>query len=65
MDNWIEHLEVYFALYDYTSKENLTFATLKLFKHALSWWTIVKRHRKGGELLWKVHGVTTEEVLSP
>lgn len=37
LDDWIEHLETYFTLYDYLSKEKLSFVKLKLSNHALTW----------------------------
>lgn len=49
LDDWIEHRETYFTLYSYASKEKLTFATLKLSKHTLTWWKSVRK--QGGREL--------------
>ena len=43
-DDWIERLETYFTLYGYMSKKKITFATLKLSSHALTWWKSYKRN---------------------
>lgn len=47
-------LETYYSSYGYSSRENITFATLKLLKHSLTWG---KYYRKEGEVkgekLWK------------
>ncbi|KAL5732211.1 hypothetical protein ACHQM5_004858 [Ranunculus cassubicifolius] len=37
LDDWIDRLETYFTLYDYSSEDKLAYATLKLSKHALTW----------------------------
>lgn len=53
VDYWIKRVETYFTPYDYLSKERLTFATLKLSKHALAWWKTIRGHYKREVLSWK------------
>jgi hypothetical protein len=38
MNQWIHHMEVYFSVYEVTTKQNISFARLKLEVHALTWW---------------------------
>ncbi|BFG20882.1 hypothetical protein CerSpe_071560 [Prunus speciosa] len=38
LDNWIDQLETYYTIYEYNNHESINFATLKLTKHALTWW---------------------------
>jgi len=53
LDDWLERLETYFTLYGYTSREKITFATLKLSAHALSWWKSYRKHHDGKAVSWK------------
>lgn len=53
LDDWVERLETYFALYGYTSKEKITFATLKLSSHALTWWKSYKRNSNEEVVSWE------------
>ena len=43
LDDWIDRLETYFTLYRFSSEEKLAYATIKLSKHALTWWKSYKR----------------------
>nr|CAD1826013.1 unnamed protein product [Ananas comosus var. bracteatus] len=38
LDAWLDQLETYFDLYNYSNAEKVTFAKLKLVSHALTWW---------------------------
>ena len=46
LDDWVDRLDTYFTLYDYSSEEKLAYATLKLSKHALTWWKAYKKQTK-------------------
>ena len=43
LDDWIDRLETYFTLYQFSGEEKLAYSTIKLSKHALTWWKSYKR----------------------
>ena len=59
LDDWIDRLETYFSLGEYSSREKIKASTLKLSKHALTWWKSYKRKVNYSEVTWK----TFKELL--
>ena len=38
VDKWLNRLEGYFSIHDFSNRENITFALLKAAPHVKDWW---------------------------
>lgn len=38
IDKWLNMLEVYFSVHDFSNRENITFSLLKVGPHVKDWW---------------------------
>nr|CAD1816987.1 unnamed protein product [Ananas comosus var. bracteatus] len=52
LDAWLDQLETYFDLYNYSNAEKVTFAKLKLVGHALTWWKATLQTTANEECTW-------------
>nr|CAD1835516.1 unnamed protein product [Ananas comosus var. bracteatus] len=52
LDAWLDQLETYFDLYNYSNAEKVTFAKLKLVGHALTWWKATLQTTVNEEFTW-------------
>nr|XP_011463525.1 PREDICTED: uncharacterized protein LOC105351274 [Fragaria vesca subsp. vesca] len=53
LDDWMECLDTYFTFHRFTSKEKITYATLKLSSHALTWWKSYRKNSVEKVVSWK------------
>nr|CAD1821363.1 unnamed protein product [Ananas comosus var. bracteatus] len=52
LDAWLDQLETYFDLYNYSNAKKVTFAKLKLVGHALTWWKATLQTTANEEFNW-------------
>ena len=38
LDKWVNMLEGYFSVYNFSDRENITFSLLKVVPHVKDWW---------------------------
>jgi hypothetical protein len=65
LDNWIDQLESYFAIYAYDDARRLAIARLKLTSHALVWWNSYLRTHGSVGLLWEEFTELLREQFYP
>ena len=53
VDEWLDQLESYYALYEYDDAQRLAFARLKLVSHTLVWWNAHLPSRGTSRLMWE------------
>uniref|UniRef100_A0A6V7QVL6 Retrotransposon gag domain-containing protein n=1 Tax=Ananas comosus var. bracteatus TaxID=296719 RepID=A0A6V7QVL6_ANACO len=53
LDAWLDQLEMYFDLYNYSNAEKVTFAKLKLVGYALTWWKATFQTSANEEFTWR------------
>jgi hypothetical protein len=46
VDKWLNLLEGYFSIHNFSNKENITFTLLKVVPHVKDWWETSVRKRK-------------------
>nr|CAD1835497.1 unnamed protein product [Ananas comosus var. bracteatus] len=54
LDVWLDQLETYFDLYNYSNAEKVTFAKLKLVGHALTWWKATLQTSANEDFTWSL-----------
>jgi hypothetical protein len=45
IDKWLNILEAYFLVHNFSNKENITFTLLKVVPHVKDWWDTYSKQR--------------------
>ncbi|KAF6135279.1 hypothetical protein GIB67_021641, partial [Kingdonia uniflora] len=65
LDNWLDRLELYFSINEYSNAQQICFVTLKFASHTLTWWKSYQKCHDVGSLSWKEFKILVQKQFYP